>query len=144
MAPPARLWHTAILSKWKPIFEFIPLESQIEKFQDGYYQAIADCHKNGSSTKFIEFMLEQISSILDALIEQTQVIDIGVSDYVKKLLDVMEPEVPYSSNALLTLLSLKSKENLRKKYLGLALDLGLIEMTIPQKPKSKNQKYIKR
>ena len=29
----ARLWHTAILSKWKPIFEYIPLESQIEKFQ---------------------------------------------------------------------------------------------------------------
>ena len=27
----ARLWHTAILSKWKPIFEYIPIESQIEK-----------------------------------------------------------------------------------------------------------------
>ena len=30
----ARLWHTAILAKWKPVFEFIPIESQIEKFQD--------------------------------------------------------------------------------------------------------------
>lgn len=28
-----RLWHTAILSKWKPIFEYIPLESQIERFE---------------------------------------------------------------------------------------------------------------
>lgn len=28
----ARLWHTTLLSKWKPIFEYIPLESQIEKF----------------------------------------------------------------------------------------------------------------
>lgn len=25
----ARLWHTAILSKWKPIFEYNPIESQI-------------------------------------------------------------------------------------------------------------------
>lgn len=33
----ARLWHTAILSQWKPIFEYIPIESQIEKFQDEYY-----------------------------------------------------------------------------------------------------------
>ena len=33
----ARLWHTAILSKWKQIFEYIPIESQIEKFQDEYY-----------------------------------------------------------------------------------------------------------
>ena len=30
----ARLWQTAILSKWKPLFEYIPMESQIEKFQD--------------------------------------------------------------------------------------------------------------
>ncbi|WP_434310715.1 hypothetical protein [Hominifimenecus sp. rT4P-3] len=40
----ARLWHSAILAKWKPIFEFIPIESQIEKFQDEYYDAIAKCH----------------------------------------------------------------------------------------------------
>jgi len=37
----AFLWHTAILSKWKPVFEFIAIESQIEKFQDEYYDAIA-------------------------------------------------------------------------------------------------------
>lgn len=36
----AFLWHTAILSKWKPVFEFIAIESQIEKFQDEYYDAI--------------------------------------------------------------------------------------------------------
>ena len=32
----ARLWHTAILAKWKHVFEFIPIESRIEKFQDEY------------------------------------------------------------------------------------------------------------
>ena len=31
----ARLWHTALLAKWKPILEYIPIESQIEKFQEG-------------------------------------------------------------------------------------------------------------
>ena len=34
----ARLWQTAILSKWKTIFEYIPIESQIEKFQEEYYE----------------------------------------------------------------------------------------------------------
>ena len=56
----ARLWHTALLAKWKPVFEFIPIESQIEKFQNGYYDAIAQCHKHGNSNVFIEFMLEQL------------------------------------------------------------------------------------
>lgn len=61
----ARLWHTAILSGWKPIFEYIPIESQIEKSQEEYYAAIAKCHVEGESTSFIEFMLLQIDKILD-------------------------------------------------------------------------------
>ena len=66
----ARLWHTAILAKWNPIFEYIPIESQIEKFQDDYYDAIAKCHVEGESTVFIEFMLTQIDNILAELLNQ--------------------------------------------------------------------------
>ena len=66
----ARLWHTAILAKWNPIFEYIPIESQIEKFQDDYYDAIAKCHVEGESTVFIEFMLTQIDNILEELLNQ--------------------------------------------------------------------------
>lgn len=66
----ARLWHTAILTKWKSIFEYIPIESQIEKFQNDYYAAIAKCHVEGESTIFIEFMLARIDNILDELLSQ--------------------------------------------------------------------------
>lgn len=66
----ARLWHTAILAKWNPVFEFIPIESQIEKFQDDYYDAIAKCHVEGESTVFIEFMLTQIDNTLAELLNQ--------------------------------------------------------------------------
>lgn len=66
----ARLWHTAILAKWNLIFEYIPIESQIEKFQDDYYDAIAKCHVEGESTVFIEFMLTQIDNTLAELLNQ--------------------------------------------------------------------------
>ena len=66
----ARLWHTAILAKWNPIFEYIPIESQIEKFQDDYYDAIAKCHVEGESTEFIEFKLTQIDNTLAELLNQ--------------------------------------------------------------------------
>ena len=66
----ARLWHTAILAKWNPVFEYIPIESQIEKFQDDYYDAIAKCHVEGESTVFIEFMLTQIDNTLAELLNQ--------------------------------------------------------------------------
>ncbi|MCF0248171.1 MAG: Fic family protein [Synergistes sp.] len=140
----ARLWHTAILAEWKPIFEYIPLESRIEKFQAEYYRAIADCHTAGNSTGFIEFMLSQINAALDEILCQTQSTAEEISEYEKRLLNVMEPGVPYTAKALLDLLGLKSKETLRKNYLTPAIRRGLAAMTLPEKPKSKNQRYVKK
>ncbi len=140
----ARLWHTTLLYNWKPIFEFIPIESQIEKFQDGYYEAIADCHIDGKSNKFIEFMLIQIDTVLEDILNQTALADKDISEYVKKLLSVMEFDVPYTANDILALLGLKSKETLRKNYLNPAIENELIKMTIPDKPKSRNQRYVKK
>lgn len=138
-----RLWHTAILSKWKPVFEYIPVESQIEKFQEEYYGAIARCHAEGASTHFIEFMLWQIDKILDDISVQISEDSESLSEYIKKLLSVMEYDVPYTSRALMEKLGLKSKEGFRRNYLRPAMDKGLLRMTIPDKPNSRNQRYSK-
>lgn len=139
----ARLWHTAILSKWKSIFEFIPIESQIEKFQDDYYDAIAKCHVEGSSTRFIEFMLLQIDKILEEIAEQVNLDSEYITEYVKRMLEVMEYDVPYTSNVIMEKLGLRSKETFRKNYMNPALEMNLVRMTIPDKPNSRNQRYIK-
>lgn len=68
----------------------------------------------------------------------------GITEYVKTLLASMEYDIPYSAKELLQILNLKSKENLRKNYLNPALENGWIEMTLPDKPKSKNQRYLKK
>lgn len=139
----ARLWHTAILSQWKPLFEYIPLESQIEKFQDDYYDAIAKCHVQGESTIFIEFMLSQIDNILDEIAKQAAENSEQITEYLKKMLDVMEYDVPYTSSAIMKLLGLKSRETFRKNYMNPALTYNLVKMTLPDKPNSKNQRYVK-
>lgn len=139
----ARLWHTAILSKWKPIFEHIPIESQIEKFQDEYYDAIAQCHIDGESTIFIQFMLSQIDKILDEVTIQFSEDNEQLSEYVKKLLKLMEYDIPYTGKTLMEKLGLRSKEGFRRNYLRPAIDMNLIRMTIPDKPNSRNQRYIK-
>ena len=139
----ARLWHTAILSKWKPIFEYIPIEGQIEKFQGEYYGAIAKCHVEGASTIFIEFMLAQIDKILDDISVQIHEDNEQLSESIKKLLDVMEYDIPYTSKALMEKLGLNSKEGFRRNYLRPATDMNLIRMTIPDKPNSRNQRYVK-
>lgn len=139
----ARLWHTVLLSKWKPIFEFIPLESQIEKFQNEYYDAIAKSHANGNSNAFIEFILNMIDQILDEISIQIEENLNHTSLFVRELLNVMDYDIGYTSNEILAKLNLKSKETLRKNYINPAIALGLIEMSIPDKPNSRNQKYIK-
>ena len=139
----ARLWHTAILSKWKPISKYIPIESQIEIFQDEYYDAIAKCHAAGESTIFITFMLSQIDRILDTISLQIKDDNNSLSEYVKRLLAVMDYDIPYTSNDLMEKLELKAREGFRRNYLRPAIELNLIRMSIPDKPNSKNQRYIK-
>ena len=139
----ARLWHTAILSKWKSVFEYIPIESQIEKFQDEYYDAIARCHVAGESTIFIEFMLAQIDRILEDISVQINEENEQLPESVKKLLEVMEYDVPYTSKTLMEKLNLKSREGFRGNYLQPALEVNLIQMTLPDKPNSRNQRYMK-
>ena len=140
----ARLWHTAMLAKWKPILEYIPIESQIEKFQEEYYDAISKCHMEGASTIFIEFMLSQIDKILDEVTLQINDDNEQLSEQIQNLLNVMEYDVAYTSKALMEKLGLKSKEGFRRNYLIPAIEMKLVRMTIPEQPRNRNQRYIKR
>lgn len=137
----ARLWQTAILSKWKPVFAYIPLESQIERFQEEYYAAIARCRVEGKSNAFIEFMLSQIDRILDEVAVQIDEEGAQMSEYVRKLLGVMEYNIPYTGKTLMDRLNLKSRETFRRNYLHPAMEQGLVTMTVPDKPNSRNQRY---
>ena len=62
-----RLWQNILLYNWKDIFLYLPIESQIHKYQDDYYRAIANCNSKGDSTEFIEFMLKMIDNTIDEM-----------------------------------------------------------------------------
>lgn len=54
---------------------------------------------------------------------------------------ILQLKKSLSRKDLLQTLHLKNDENLRKRYINPAISLGLIEMTIPDKPNSRYQKY---
>lgn len=63
-----RLWHTLLLSKWNPVFAWLPVESIIHDLQQEYYKAINASNDAGESTVFIEFMLLAIkASLIEAI-----------------------------------------------------------------------------
>lgn len=139
----ARLWQNIILSKWKNVFKYVPIETQIKKYQQEYYSVISQSHVNGNSNVFIEFMLKMINETLIELLYSSDVRSGNTNKYVEKLLNVMKEDEILTAKEIMDRLPIKSKESFRKNYLIPAIDLGLIYRTNPDKPTSKNQMYYK-
>ncbi len=137
-----RLWQTALLASWKPIFAWIPIESIIKDNQEDYYNAITLSTSQGKSNIFIEFMLDVINKAIKDIITDTRNHYNHINNQITELMKVVE-SYPQSSTELMEKLNLKSRLGFRKNYLQPALDAGLIGMTEPDKPTSKNQKYFK-
>ena len=112
--------------------------------QQEYYDAIAACHSSGNSNVFIEFMLDKINLTPDWALEQVSGKDACLPETVKRLPDFMEYDVPCKGAQLMRKLQLKSRENFRKLYLVPALERSLIIMSVPDKPTSRNQSYIRK
>lgn len=137
-----RLWQTALLSSWKPIFAWIPIESIIKDNQEDYYNAITLSTSQGKSNIFIEFMLDVINKAIKDIITDTRNHYNHINNQIPELMKVIE-SYPQSATELMEKLNLKSRLGFRKNYLQPALEAGLIGMTEPDKPTSKNQKYFK-
>ena len=130
-----RLWQSLILTRWKPLFAHVPVESLIYERQSEYYEAIRASSAQGASTPFIVFMLE---TILEAVIS-TPHVSPHVSPQVERLLTVFEGEM--SLRQVMDALELRDRKSFRQRYLQPAMELGFVEMTLPESPRARNQKY---
>ena len=99
--------------------------------------AIAD--KAADSTAFVEFMLRVIRDALNELMQTEQVRE-QVTDQVERLMSALGSET-LSAKELLERLGLKHRPTFSNNYLRPTLELGLIEMTVPDKPNSSKQQY---
>ena len=137
-----RLWHTLILSKWNSLFAWLPIESMIHKRQQQYYNTINYCNNACESTAFIEFMLEAIRDILLEAIETT-CSDEQVSEQVVEQDKLVEfCKKTRTRNEMQIFCGIEGRKKFNEKYLKPLLTSGKLAMTIPDKPNSKNQKYI--
>ena len=152
-----RLWQTLILSGWNSIFANIPVESLIYQNQKAYYEALQASTDRTDSAPFIEFILQMI---LDAILDSTQSdqdtaqasdhvtaqagihIHKELSDQVQRLISALGQD-DYTLAELMQFVGLTHRATFQKNYLNPAIEAGLIERMIPDKPKSPKQKYRK-
>ncbi len=137
-----RLWQTALLSTWKPIFRWLPIESIIKDNQEKYYKAISESTSEGKSNRFILFMLDVIKKALIDITNDSRNHFNHINNQITSLMSVIE-SYPMSAKELMDKLGLKSRDGFRNNYLVPALEAGLIGMTCPDKPTSRNQRYFK-
>lgn len=62
-----RLWQTALLSHWRSVFAWLPIESMVKEHQQEYYDAIALSDSAGDSSTFILFMLRCIRDTINEI-----------------------------------------------------------------------------
>lgn len=139
-----RLWQTLILSQWRPVLAYLPVEAVIRDQQDAYYAALSAADQLAEATPFVEFMLQALSLALEeaALGESvTDPVTDLVSDSVGKLLSALHINGPLKISDLMTEVGLAHKATFRANYLRPALAANLIEMTNPGSPSSPAQKY---
>lgn len=137
-----RLWQTALLASWKPIFAWIPIESIIKDNQEAYYEAIRISTSEGKSNAFIIFMLKIINQAIKDIASDSRKHYQHISNQITALLSVIE-SYPMSTQEIMDKLGLKSRDGFRNNYIKPALEAGLIGMTQPDKPTSKNQRYYR-
>ena len=109
------------------MFAYIPVESLVHARQGDYYEAIRQSSAKGESTPFVSFMLE---ILLDAL----------RTDQVARLLVELRTG-PKTAVALMAAMGLSHRPTFRNNYLRPAMSAGLVEMTHPESPTAKNQRY---
>jgi fido (protein-threonine AMPylation protein) len=129
-----RLWQTLALSKWKSVFADLPLESVVRDHQESYYASLGASDKAADCSPFIEFLL---GAILQAVTPQVAP---QVTPQVAALLKALGAK-EWDRARLQEKLGLSDRKSFRALYLAPAMEQGLVEFTLPEKPNSRLQKY---
>lgn len=129
-----RLWHTVILGKWNPVFYTIPLETQVKARQEKYYDVLDRCGRSMDCTEFVEFFLGLISNAVE------EAASFRGDGGIPRLLEAMDGG-PLSAKEMMDILGLSHRTHFKRSYIDPAIESGLIEMTEPENPRSRRQKY---
>ncbi|MCL2422663.1 MAG: Fic family protein [Micrococcales bacterium] len=123
-----RLWQTLMLSRWNPLFAWMPTETLIARHQQGYYTALQDSRDPEiDAAPFITFMLGIIEASLQDY--QAGVVDDVVDDVVVNdaVLALIRDDPRISAARLATRLSLSARQV--QRIIKLWRDQGVLTRT---------------
>lgn len=135
-------WMKLLLASYNKKLSYAPIYSKLLNNFNEYQNIKVKAFTSDDLTDYILYMLKTINSAVIDLKQESTDYSFYLSSQVESLMRVMEV-YPLSLPDLMERLKLKSRDGFRKNYIVPALEAGLIGMTEPDKPTSKNQKYFK-
>ncbi len=139
-----RLWQTLLLAKWNDIFAWIPMESVLYQNRPEYYQAIENARQANDSGVFIEFMLSSLYDIIVAQekhqVRHKEKHQVQLSDTQIEVLKALK-KTTLSRKEIFAAIGMNGDSRSFKRHIEPLLADGFIEMTVPDKPNSRLQKY---
>ena len=134
------MWLRRLLTEWRPVFAWLPIEAKILEHRDEHDHVLSKAYKNFCADPVILFLLRIIRDALTEFVESVETALGTGRSQTGRLLAAMGDDA-LSGSELMQRLGLKSRAAFRKYHLLPALEAGTIEMTLPDKPNSRNQKY---
>jgi Fic family protein len=142
-----RLWQTLLLAKWNGIFAWIPMEAVIYQKRPAYYETLHIGQTTNENSKFIEFTLSALHEILRSTNSDLRVTEQDneqVTEQVGREEKILKfCSEPKTREEIQSFVGITHREHFRAKILKPLLESGKLKMTIPDKPNSRNQKYVR-
>ena len=134
------IWMRLLLSRWKKFFLYIPIETYILRRRKEYQNIMSA--SSGDCSRLVEFMMRVFYCALEDYeghLSHRQ----NATESMNRLLDLMEDDKTYTNRELMEMVGIKHRPTFRDNYLLPCISAGLVVMTVPNKPNSKNQRYRK-
>jgi fido (protein-threonine AMPylation protein) len=142
----ARLWHSLLLEKWRPALGALRIEEAAERQKANYLLSLERSDRQKSASPFVFFILNLIKGELAAALESTPISArdsegrVRLSDFMERLLAVFKGKT-LAGAEIMEGLGMSHRGTFRKNYLDPAIEVGYVEMTQPDSPRSPTQKY---
>ena len=131
-----RLWHTALMRMYDKSFDLISMENLIHSHQEEYYRILGTNQDDWNCTEFVVFCLKLID-------EELELVSKLENPNTSRIIAAMGDEYMTASE-IMRKLNLSNRSYFLKNFVRPAVEMGLIEMYDPERPRSRNQKYRSR
>jgi Fic family protein len=135
----ARLWQKCLLSRWHNFFRCLPFEQNLFQHRELYFELLNQPPSPEAELRFANLILQAVREAMDSLLRTIEELQDMTPDLIR-FVSVLKGEV-LSAAELMERLNMKSRTGFNQKFLFPAQRLNLVSLTIPDKPKSRWQRF---